>query len=113
VLRPIQHQEPAFRALMANVQIVVEPSLAGDYPRTWPARVAVQTAAGQAAREVGHTHGDPSHPFTWDDALVKARRVLRGVADEPAVSRLAATCRALGATAAPTDLLTALASPGG
>jgi 2-methylcitrate dehydratase PrpD len=110
VRRPVQHQEPAFRALMERVQIVAEPSLASDYPRTWPARVTIETAAGQASREVGHTHGDPSHPFTWDDARDKATRLLRGIADAAAVDRLAAACRGLGATTSVTDLVPALSA---
>lgn len=111
VLRPVQHQEPEFQSLMAKVQVVVEPSLASDYPRTWPARVTVQTAAGQAAREVGHTGGDLSHPFTWDDTVAKARRVLRGIVPEPTVDRLAAACRGLGASTSLTDVMTVVAPP--
>jgi 2-methylcitrate dehydratase PrpD len=110
VIRRVQHQEPDFRALMERVQVVVEPSLASNYPRTWPARVTVETAAGQASREVGHTHGDPSHPFTWDDARAKASRVLHGLADAAAVDHLAAACRELGATTSVADLLPALSA---
>jgi 2-methylcitrate dehydratase PrpD len=112
VLRPVQHQEPAFRALMERVQVVVEPSLASDYPRTWPARVTVQTVAGQAAREVRHTHGDPGNPFSWDDARAKARRALRGLLDEAGVDRLAAACRGLGLAMTLADLHATLPPPG-
>ncbi|HLH25194.1 MAG TPA: MmgE/PrpD family protein [Chloroflexota bacterium] len=113
VRRPEQHREPAFRALMERVQVVADPRLASDYPRTWPARVTVRFAGGEATREVRHTAGDPGHPFTWDDALAKARRVLRGVATPAAVDRLATTCRELGAGAALSDLRAALAAAGG
>jgi 2-methylcitrate dehydratase PrpD len=110
VLRPVQHQEPACRALMAKVVVISEPSLARDYPRTWPARVTVETAGSTMSHEVGHTAGDPSHPFTWDDALAKATRVLRGTADAAAVARLATVCRTLGTTTTTTDLFPALAA---
>jgi 2-methylcitrate dehydratase PrpD len=109
VLRPIQHQEPAFRAFMQRVQVVAEPSLAAEYPLAWPARVTIEAASGEATREVRHTAGDPGHAFTWDDALAKARRALRDVAAPAAVERLARTCRGLGAGAALADLWAALA----
>ncbi len=110
VRRPMPHEEPAFRALMARVRVVAEPSLARDYPRTWPARVTVATAAGELTREVGHTPGDPSHPFSWDDATTKATRVLRGIADAAAVDRLAAACRGLGKSTSLAELLASLPS---
>jgi 2-methylcitrate dehydratase PrpD len=111
-LRDVQrrelHGEPAFRAFMGKVRVVPDEGLAAHYPSAWPARVTVHTASGAVSREVLHTWGDPNEPFTWDDALVKVRRVLEGLVAATAVERLAAACRGLGTAASLADLFAAL-----
>jgi 2-methylcitrate dehydratase PrpD len=104
------HAEPAFRALMAKIRVEGDPGLAFDYPRAWPARVAARAGGIVYVRELRHCTGDPSQPLGWDAVTQKAQRVTRGLQPPAVMERLAATCRALGASATLADLQAALLS---
>jgi len=51
------------RAFMAKVTVLADDSLLQYFPRAWPARIAVKTAAGKEERLLLHIPGDPERPF--------------------------------------------------
>jgi 2-methylcitrate dehydratase PrpD len=82
------------QAFMQNISVSADPALLAHYPKAWPARVTVRTAAGVKERLVTQGWGDPQRPF--DDGRVedKFRRILTpiGAAD---VDELLTRCRAV------------------
>jgi 2-methylcitrate dehydratase PrpD len=53
----------AVRTFMDGIKVAPDDGLLADYPRTWPARVAVTTGSTRHERLVTHVPGDPARPF--------------------------------------------------
>ena len=105
--------DPDFRALMQKIIVKADPSLDEGYPETWPARVVVCTAKGKSAQEISHAKGDFADPFTWEEEIEKAERVLSNTSAPRLAGRLASTCRGLARTTTVDDLLAALSESAG
>ena len=58
-------------AFMARISVVPDEDLLGHYPRSWPARLAVETSKGRREKLVVHVPGDPERPF--DELQVAAK----------------------------------------
>jgi len=54
---------PAVRDFMGKIKVAADESLLADYPRSWPARVAVTAGGVRHERLVRHVPGDPARPF--------------------------------------------------
>ncbi len=59
------------RTFMDRIKVAADDGLLADYPRTWPARVAVTTGSTRHERLVTHVPGDPARPF--DRARVREK----------------------------------------
>ena len=89
---------PRIRALMAKVQVGVDPALDAVYPRDWPARVSVTAGDGRVhERTVMRPFGDPGTGFDWDAARDKFATIAPR-ADAVAIER---ACRNLGSGTLP------------
>ena len=70
------YDDPEFRALTQKIVVEADTGLDECYPKEWPARVVVHTERGARAQEIRHAKGDPPDPFTWEEEIEKADRVL-------------------------------------
>jgi len=88
---PERYNDPAIRALLQKVEIVVDPELSPLYPEKFPARVIVTMDDG-ARHEATFLYpkGDPNNPLSEQELLAKFHGNLRGVFDEARAARLAA-----------------------
>ena len=84
---------PRIRALMAKVEVAIDPALDAAYPRDWPARVTVTAGDGSVhERTVMRPFGDPGTGFGWDAATEK----FAAIAPHADAAAIAAACRGLG-----------------
>jgi 2-methylcitrate dehydratase PrpD len=84
---------PRVRALMAKVDVAIDPALDAAYPRDWPARVIVTAGDGTVhERTVMRPFGDPGTGFGWDAAAEK----FAAIAPRADGAAVAAACRGLG-----------------
>lgn len=84
---------PRVRALMAKIDIAIDPALDAAYPGDWPARVTVTAADGTLhERTVMRPFGDPGTGFGWEAALEK----FAAIAPQADAAAVAAACRGLG-----------------
>jgi 2-methylcitrate dehydratase PrpD len=96
----------AVRALMVKITVEPDDALLADYPRIWPAHVAVTTAAGTHEKRVTAVPGDPVMPFSADDVAAKFRRFVTPVLGAGAAEALlAATLAVVTGTRSAADLL--------
>lgn len=103
VARLVIHREKDFLALAEKVNVEADEGLERFYPAAWPAIVIVETPGGTLKRRVVNTKGDAPDPFHWDDIIIKAREVVRGIPTDD-WSRLAEACRGLGRDKQVTDI---------
>jgi 2-methylcitrate dehydratase PrpD len=80
------------RTFMEKIQVQPDEGLLSDYPRTWPARVAVTTASGRREVAVMHVPGDPARRFEEMDVIEKFKRLVTGSGNADA-DNLLGTCR--------------------
>jgi 2-methylcitrate dehydratase PrpD len=60
------------RGLMQKVVMVRDPALEKNFPREWPARVAVEMQSGDRYEtSVRQPKGDPANPLTWAELSAK------------------------------------------
>lgn len=60
------------KELMKKVRCVRDPELNREYPRKWPARVAIKTVSGSTLNHyLEHPKGDPENPLSWDELIHK------------------------------------------
>lgn len=84
---------PRLRALMAKIDVAIDPAFDAAYPRDWPARVTVTAGDGSVhERTVMRPFGDPGTGFGWEAAIEKFAAIAP-LADAAAI---AAACRDLG-----------------
>jgi 2-methylcitrate dehydratase PrpD len=79
---------PELGALMDRIAVEPDDSLLANYPRQWPARVEVTTAAGRLERTVAHVPGDPARPFDAASVEEKFRRAVTPATGADAAARL-------------------------
>ena len=81
--------DPAIRALMARVEVVVDPEIAARFPTAWSCRVEVETRDGQRDVEtVLSARGDPKNPLTEAEVRDKFHTLTRDVVDADVVKRI-------------------------
>ncbi|MBW2148236.1 MAG: MmgE/PrpD family protein [Deltaproteobacteria bacterium] len=62
----------SLKKLMKRVRCVQDPELDREFPRKWPARVAISTHGGQRFETfVEYPKGDPENPLSWDEMIEK------------------------------------------
>jgi len=62
----------AVKAFMKKVECVEDPQLDKDFPKKWPATVAIKTKDGKSYRaSIEHPKGDPENPLSWDELIGK------------------------------------------
>jgi 2-methylcitrate dehydratase PrpD len=59
---------------MGKIKVAADESLLADYPRSWPARVAVRAGGARHERLVRDVPGDPARPFGRADVREKFAR---------------------------------------
>jgi len=75
VLSPSEDAVPGVvHALMRKITVEPDDALLADYPRTWPAHVAVTTASGMHEKRITTVPGDPAKPFGAEDVAAKFQR---------------------------------------
>jgi len=89
---PERFGDPLVRALLAKVDVVVDPDLSPLYPEKFPARIVVTLDDGaQLEHTFLYPKGDPANPLTNDELVAKFRRNAAGVLSAAAADRLLAT----------------------
>jgi 2-methylcitrate dehydratase PrpD len=81
--------DPAIRALMARVEVVVDPEIAARFPTAWSCRVEVETRGGPRDVEtVLSARGDPKNPMTEAEVRDKFHALTRDVVDGEVAKRI-------------------------
>jgi 2-methylcitrate dehydratase PrpD len=76
------------QALMTRIKVTADDALLADYPKTWPGRIVVSTAAGRHERSVRDVPGDPACAFTAAEVEAKFQRLVAPIAGEPRARHL-------------------------
>jgi 2-methylcitrate dehydratase PrpD len=77
---PEQIRSPQVRRMMGKVTLIKDIRLEKNFPREWPARVAISLEDGrQYEKFVRHPKGDPENPLTWEEMAAKFRALAGGV----------------------------------
>jgi 2-methylcitrate dehydratase PrpD len=60
------------KSFMARVNCVRDAELDREFPKKWPAKVAVKTTDGRIfEHRLEHPKGDPENPLSWDELIAK------------------------------------------
>ena len=60
------------KSFMARVNCIRDPELDREFPKKWPARVAVTTTDGRIfEHHLEYPKGDPENPLSWDELIAK------------------------------------------
>jgi 2-methylcitrate dehydratase PrpD len=112
VLSPAPEAVPeSVHALMRKITVAPDDALLADYPRIWPAHVAVTMATGVCEKRVTAVPGDPSRPLGEAAVVAKFRRFVTPVlGEERANAMLATTSEVMAGNRSPNDLLNAILS---
>lgn len=71
---------PEMRRMMGRVVVVKDVRIEENYPREWPARVAIQLNTGERfEKSLRYPKGDPENPLTWDEMAAKFRSLAGAV----------------------------------
>ena len=76
------------RAFMGRVIVHSDYRFLAEFPRQWPARIVVETAAGTQERLVAHVPGDPQRPFDSAAVREKFRRFAVSAVGDAAAAKL-------------------------
>jgi 2-methylcitrate dehydratase PrpD len=100
------------RALMKRVHCVRDESIEKDFPRKWPASVAIVTKDGRTCRcRLDHPKGDPENPLTWAEIIAKFNSLAGEVVDSQRCEAIVARVRAIEACPSVRELLVGLCAP--
>jgi 2-methylcitrate dehydratase PrpD len=100
-------EDPAVLALKDRIEYTDDPEFEKVWPGQRPARVQVETTAGQSYTVlVEYPHGSPDRPLTWDEAEAKFNHLC---ADWDAAESVTERIRSLEEVPDVGELLTALA----
>jgi 2-methylcitrate dehydratase PrpD len=106
---PSGEPSPELAAFMARIEVRPDDELKSrGYPRTWAARVAIETPAGRRERLVAAVPGDPAKPFSEGKLRAKFRRVTASVVSEQHADALFG--KSVGALDDPAALLREIAA---
>jgi 2-methylcitrate dehydratase PrpD len=83
---------PPIRDFMSRIKVAADERLLADYPRIWPARVAVTTGAARRERLVTYVPGDPARAFSREDVCSKFSRVVTPVIGSERTERMLTRC---------------------
>jgi 2-methylcitrate dehydratase PrpD len=79
---PVGPTDPELASFMERINIGADEGLRDlGYPKSWAARVIVETASDRRERTVTHVPGDPARPFGEAESKAKFRRVTASVID--------------------------------
>ena len=80
---------PQIRHMMRKVTLVKDTRLEENFPREWPARVAISLSGGRRHEQfVRYPKGDPENPLTWGEMAAKFRSLAGGVLPPGRVERI-------------------------
>ena len=69
---PDNVESPAVKAFMRKVECVEDPQLDKDFPKKWPATVAITKTDGKTfSTSIEYPKGDPENPLSWDELIAK------------------------------------------
>jgi 2-methylcitrate dehydratase PrpD len=75
-------RSPRVREMMGKVVLIKDQLIEKTFPQEWPARVTIQTDAGQRHEKfVRYPKGDPQNPLTWDEMGTKFATLAGSVLD--------------------------------
>lgn len=64
--------DPQIRSLASKITMIQSSELEQYFPQSRPARVVIHMKDGSSFTEETHlVHGDPEHPFTWEELVCK------------------------------------------
>ncbi|MDX9895599.1 MAG: MmgE/PrpD family protein [Desulfofustis sp.] len=82
--------------LMEVVECVQDAAIEQDFPRKWPAKVAITTRAGETYHcRIDHPKGDPENPLSWEEIIAKFDSLAGAVLDGGRRNDTVARVRAL------------------
>jgi 2-methylcitrate dehydratase PrpD len=100
---------PEVQDFIGRISVEADTALLADYPKAWPARIAVRTSHGIHEKTVVHVPGDPQRPFDERAVSDKFCRATAGL-DANCAARLLERCRAaFEAPRWPADLIEEIA----
>jgi 2-methylcitrate dehydratase PrpD len=71
---------PRMKELMPHIRCVQDSELEKEFPRKWPARVAISTRDGRRFETfVEYPKGDPENPLSWDEMIEKFHSLAEAV----------------------------------
>ncbi len=71
------------KEMMRRIACVKDQELEKDFPKRWPASVAILTKAGEQLRaHIDHPKGDPENPLTWEELIEKFKDLTAPIFDE-------------------------------
>src|SRR5262249_30998183 len=68
-----------FPDFMSMIKVLSADGLPPEYPKAWPAKIALTTAAGRHERSVTYVPGDPGRPFGETDLRHKFQKLVAPV----------------------------------
>ncbi|MDF1590059.1 MAG: MmgE/PrpD family protein [Desulfobacterales bacterium] len=87
---------PEVRKMMSRIRCVADAELEKDFPRKWPARVAITTGRGQEfSIKIDFPKGDPENPLTWEELIAKYKELVQPVYSVDRISKLIETIKRL------------------
>jgi 2-methylcitrate dehydratase PrpD len=73
-------RSPKVRKLIGRVVLMKDLGLEKNFPKEWPAHVAIELESGQRyEKSVRYPKGDPENPLTWDELEAKFRALAGAV----------------------------------
>lgn len=86
---PESLSDRSIRAAMAKVEVIHDPELDPEFPRSWPARVKVRTTGGkQLEKQVDFPRGDVNNPLNWDELVIRFKEHSKEVFDPTLQERI-------------------------
>ena len=88
VVRTPLFDTPAVRRLLTRITVTRARELDARYPRSWPARVAIEARGRRHSRTVLDALGDASRPLGWNHIAAKASAIAAPIAGTAATDSL-------------------------
>ena len=84
------------KGLMDKISCVKDAELEKEFPKKWPASVALQTKDGKTySTRIDFPKGDPENPLTWDELIDKFRNLIAPVFFETRQNEIIGRVRSL------------------
>ncbi len=99
-------ENPAVKALEANLKIEENDEFNKVVPRNWPARLEVETVDGQKySAQVWNPTGDPENPLDWEALCDKFKLLTNGIISPEGQDKVISLCKDLETLKDPGQLL--------